>query len=76
MRPNGKTILKYGRRTGGILRRSGISANSEFRFEFRDHNELPEYRKWENTALFLGPVISYRQEKWWAALTIAPQTYA
>ena len=43
--------------------------------EFRDHNELPEYRKWENTALFLGPVISYRQEKWWAALTIMPQIY-
>ena len=31
--------------------------------ELRDHNELPEYRKWENTALFLGPVVSYRQEK-------------
>jgi len=43
--------------------------------EFRDHNELPEYRKWENTALFLGPVVSYRQEKWWAALTIMSQIY-
>ena len=43
--------------------------------ELRDHNELPDYSKWENTALFLGPVISYRQEKWWAALTIMPQIY-
>jgi len=43
--------------------------------ELRDHNELPEYRKWENTALFLGPVVSYRQEKWWAALTVLPQIY-
>ena len=43
--------------------------------EFRDHNELPEYKKWENTALYLGPVISYRQEKWWAALTVMPQIY-
>jgi hypothetical protein len=43
--------------------------------ELRDHNELPEYKKWENTALFLGPVVSYRQEKWWAALTILPQIY-
>jgi len=43
--------------------------------ELRDHNELPDYRKWENTALFLGPVVSYRQEKWWAALTVMPQIY-
>jgi hypothetical protein len=41
----------------------------------RDHNELPDYRKWENTALFLGPVVSYHQEKWWAALTVMPQIY-
>jgi hypothetical protein len=43
--------------------------------ELRDHNELPDYRIWENTALFLGPVVSYRQEKWWAALTVMPQLY-
>ncbi|MBI3417597.1 MAG: hypothetical protein HY043_20085 [Verrucomicrobia bacterium] len=43
--------------------------------EVRDHNELPGYRKWENTALFLGPVASYRQEKWWAALAVLPQIY-
>jgi hypothetical protein len=43
--------------------------------EVRDHNELPDYRIWENTALFVGPVVSYRQEKWWAALTITPQIY-
>ena len=43
--------------------------------EARDHNELPDYRIWENTALFLGPVVSYRQENWWAALTVMPQVY-
>jgi hypothetical protein len=43
--------------------------------ELRDHNELPDYRTWENTALFLGPVVSYRQEKWWAALTVMPQIF-
>ena len=43
--------------------------------ELRDHNELPEYRIWENTALFIGPVVSYRQEKWWAALTVMPQVF-
>jgi hypothetical protein len=43
--------------------------------ELRDHNELPDYHKWENTALYFGPVVSYRQEKWWAALTVMPQIY-
>ncbi|MBI3876489.1 MAG: hypothetical protein HY300_11155 [Verrucomicrobia bacterium] len=43
--------------------------------ELRDHNELPEYKKWENTALYIGPVVSYRAEKWWATLTVMPQIY-
>ena len=43
--------------------------------ELRNENILPEYKSWENLALFLGPVLSYRQEKWWAALTVMPQIY-
>lgn len=43
--------------------------------EARDHNELPNYGRWENTALFVGPVVSCRQEKWWAALTVMPQIF-
>lgn len=43
--------------------------------ELRDHNELPEYESWENTALYLGPTTSYRRERWWAALTVLPQVY-
>src|SRR2546426_5119369 len=43
--------------------------------EARDHNELPEYRIWENTALYIGPVVTYRQEKWWATLTVMPQVF-
>jgi hypothetical protein len=43
--------------------------------ELRNHNELPDYRIWENTALFLGPVVSYRQERWWAALSVMPQIW-
>ena len=43
--------------------------------EMRDHNELPDYRRWENTALFVGPVLSYRRENWWAALTVLPQIW-
>jgi hypothetical protein len=43
--------------------------------EFRNQNLLPEYRQWENSALFLGPVLSFRHEKWWGALTVLPQIY-
>jgi hypothetical protein len=43
--------------------------------EARDHNELPDYRIWENSALYLGPVVSYRRENWWATLTVMPQIW-
>lgn len=43
--------------------------------EIRDHNELPAYDRWENTAVYLGPVISYRRLNWWAALSVMPQIY-
>ena len=57
----------------GIAR--DLGKNWALGLEFRNHNELPEYRIWENTALFVGPVVSYRQEKWWAALTVMPQIF-
>jgi len=41
----------------------------------RNENILPEYTSWENSALFLGPVLSYRHENSWAALTVMPQIY-
>ena len=43
--------------------------------ELRDHNELPEYNEWENTAVFIGPVVTYTRENWWATLTALPQVY-
>lgn len=43
--------------------------------ELRDHNELPKYEQWENTALFLGPTLSYRRERWWGVLSVLPQIY-
>jgi len=43
--------------------------------ELRNHNEVPDYSEWENTALFLGPSVSYRQETWWATLTVMPQIH-
>jgi len=44
-------------------------------FEILDHNELPEYKEWENTAVYAGPVLAYRRSNWWAALTVMPQIY-
>jgi hypothetical protein len=35
----------------------------------------PGYKQFESAAVFLGPVVSYRQDKWWAALTVLPQIY-
>jgi hypothetical protein len=43
--------------------------------EARDHNEIPEYKKWENTAVFVGPAVSYRRDNWWVALSVLPQVY-
>ena len=27
------------------------------------------------TAVYVGPVVSYRAEKWWATLTVMPQVF-
>ena len=43
--------------------------------EMRHHAEIAEYRDWEGYAFYLGPVLSYRTDKWWAALTVMPQIY-
>lgn len=43
--------------------------------EIRDTNELPMYQEWENSAVYLGPTLSYHRQKWWAALSVLPQIY-
>jgi hypothetical protein len=43
--------------------------------EVRDHNELPMYQQWENSAVYLGPTLSYHRQKWWAAFSVLPQIY-
>jgi hypothetical protein len=48
--------------------RPGLSAG----LELRNHNEILE-GEWEHSALFLGPVMAYATDSWWAALTILPQ---
>ncbi len=43
--------------------------------EVRDETLIPGYNEFERTAVFLGPAVSYHQEKWWAVLTVMPQIY-
>ena len=43
--------------------------------ELWNENILPDYQKWESSALFLGPTLSFREEAWWAALSVLPQIY-
>ena len=52
-----------------------LGKNWSLGLEARDVTLLPEYQEVESTAVFVGPVLSYRQDKWWAALTVAPQVY-
>jgi hypothetical protein len=59
--------------TFGITR--ALSKRWSLGLEARNHNEIPDYKDWENTAFFLGPVVTYTQDKWWATLTILPQVW-
>ncbi len=43
--------------------------------EFRNHNELPEYKTWQNTVFFAGPVVTYNQENWWVTVSALAQVY-
>ncbi|HMW33006.1 MAG TPA: hypothetical protein PLG25_01805 [bacterium] len=43
--------------------------------EARNHNEVVE-GKWEHSALFMGPTLSYTMENFWVNLTILPQVKA
>lgn len=57
----------------GIAR--DLNKNWSIALEARDHNEIPNYDKWENTAVYVGPTVSYRGENWWIALSVLPQVY-
>ena len=52
-----------------------LNKNWHLGVEFRNHNEFPEYEDQEHAAFFLGPVVAYRQENWWAAFTFMTQIY-
>jgi hypothetical protein len=59
--------------TFGIAR--DIGKHWSVGIEVRDHNEIPEYREWENTAVFVGPAVGYRRNNWWVAVSVLPQIY-
>jgi hypothetical protein len=59
--------------TAGIARHLG--KNWALGLEVRNVNILPDYNEWESSAIYLGPVVSYHEEKWWAALTVMPQIW-
>ena len=59
--------------TFGIARQ--LNSRWSVGLEMRHHAEAKEYRDWEGYAFYLGPVVSYHRENWWAALTVMPQIY-
>jgi hypothetical protein len=59
--------------TFGLARELGKHWNVGF--ECRNVSVLPRYQEWENTAFYVGPVINYTAERWWATFTILPQVY-
>lgn len=59
--------------TAGLTRL--IGKNWALGVEARNSNHLPEYMHWADSALYVGPVVSYRRERWWATLTVMPQVW-
>ena len=59
--------------TFGIIRH--LNKKWSLGLEARNHNEVPEYKDWENTAFYVGPVVNYRRDRWWATLTVMPQVF-
>jgi hypothetical protein len=43
--------------------------------ESRINSTIDDYKTWNSTALYVGPTVSYRAEKWWFALTVMPQVW-
>lgn len=43
--------------------------------EVKNDYTIENYKKWEDTALFVGPAVNYRVGNWWATLTALGQVY-
>lgn len=59
--------------TAGVSR--GLSNNWSLGLEIRSRNKWPNYSRFSSSALYLGPTLSYRKERFWAALSILPQVW-
>lgn len=49
-----------------------LTTNFGFGVEVRNHNEIKE-GKWEHSALFAGPTINYRGDRWFVIANVLPQ---
>jgi hypothetical protein len=62
--------------TGGLIYR--IAPKWFAGIEARYHSDYPNFDdEWtrENWAMYVGPVLHYATERWWATLTVLPQVY-
>jgi hypothetical protein len=41
--------------------------------EFRDHSDLPEYRRIASSRVFVGPTVRCNHDNWWLALSVMPR---
>lgn len=52
-----------------------LNKNWSLGLEARNQTLLPDYNEVESSAVYVGPVVAYHQERWWAALSVLPQVY-
>jgi len=52
-----------------------LSSRWSLGLELYNKNVIEAYEEFEYSSIFLGPVVSYRTEDWWATLTVMPQIY-
>lgn len=59
--------------TAGLSR--SIGNNWAVGLEVRSRNEWPNYSGFSSSAVFVGPAIHYRKERFWGTLTVMPQVW-
>jgi len=59
--------------TAGLSR--SIGNNWSVGLEVRNRNLWPNYSGFSSSAVFVGPAISYRKERFWGTLTVMPQVW-
>jgi hypothetical protein len=59
--------------TAGLSR--DLGGNWSLGLEVRSRNKWPDYSGFSSSALFVGPAVNYRKERFWATLTVMPQVW-